>query len=224
MQHRLATAATRLRRRSRDWPLVGQFAFAFLVIIIVVTLTAVISNALRGDRADRTGAAGRVTSLSSTSSSVRATLSSSTTSTSTLPATPTTRAPRKSPRLVTLTIAPETHETSYDRDADFGGWIGEHGCQDTRAVLLIRASRVPVTVHELEPMHCEERPLVRSVVRCRRDRRARLPRRSHGAALQRVGVGCVVVEPSATRGVRERPSRHGSPGRDRWVGERVEVR
>ena len=34
---------------------------------------------------------------------------------------------------------------SYNRGADFGGWTDVHGCEDTRAVLLIRTSSAPVT-------------------------------------------------------------------------------
>jgi hypothetical protein len=46
---------------------------------------------------------------------------------------------------VPLTIAAPSHEDSYARDTDFGGWIDVDGCQNTRATLLIRTSRVPVT-------------------------------------------------------------------------------
>jgi hypothetical protein len=59
--------------------------------------------------------------------------------------TPRTCTPTSSPALLALTIAAQTHQSSYDRDADFGGWISQHGCQDTRATVLIRTSQAPVT-------------------------------------------------------------------------------
>jgi hypothetical protein len=47
--------------------------------------------------------------------------------------------------LVRLTIAAPSHQVTYSRTLDFGGWIDVRGCQDTRATLLIRTSQVPVT-------------------------------------------------------------------------------
>jgi hypothetical protein len=47
--------------------------------------------------------------------------------------------------LLPLTIAAPSHQDSYARRADFGGWTDVRGCQDTRASLLIRLSQVPVT-------------------------------------------------------------------------------
>ena len=49
------------------------------------------------------------------------------------------------PQLVPLTIAAQSHQSTYDRAADFGGWIIQSGCKDTRAVVLIRTSLAPVT-------------------------------------------------------------------------------
>jgi hypothetical protein len=49
------------------------------------------------------------------------------------------------PGLIALTIAPPSHAGSYDRTADFGGWRDQSGCEDTRAVILIRTSRTRVT-------------------------------------------------------------------------------
>jgi hypothetical protein len=49
--------------------------------------------------------------------------------------------------VVPLTIAPSTHEATYDRE-QFGstGWIDADGdCQDTRAEVLIQESAIPVT-------------------------------------------------------------------------------
>src|SRR4051812_29279369 len=44
-----------------------------------------------------------------------------------------------------LAVHPETHTSSYDRDAEFGEWIGQgNGC-DTRAVVLEDESLAPVT-------------------------------------------------------------------------------
>ena len=46
--------------------------------------------------------------------------------------------------LVPLTVTELSHQSAYSRTADFGGWLA-HACRDTRAVLLIRTSQVPVT-------------------------------------------------------------------------------
>jgi Domain of unknown function (DUF1994). len=47
--------------------------------------------------------------------------------------------------LLPLTIASPSHQDTYNRTADFGGWIDVDGCKNTRAELLIRTSAVPVT-------------------------------------------------------------------------------
>jgi len=47
--------------------------------------------------------------------------------------------------LLPLTITGQTHQSTYNRDVDFGGWIDQHGCQDTRATVLIRTSQAPIT-------------------------------------------------------------------------------
>jgi hypothetical protein len=54
--------------------------------------------------------------------------------------------------LTALTITAPSHEESYDRDADFGGWIDVSGCMNTRAEVLIRTSEVPVTF--IRPAGC----------------------------------------------------------------------
>jgi len=48
-------------------------------------------------------------------------------------------------RLVPLTIAPPSHADTYHRDVDFGGFEDVEGCENTRAVVLTRTSRAPVT-------------------------------------------------------------------------------
>lgn len=47
--------------------------------------------------------------------------------------------------LIVLTIGPHSHASRYDRASEFGSWRDERGCEDTRAVLLVRTSRAPVT-------------------------------------------------------------------------------
>jgi len=61
------------------------------------------------------------------------------------PTTPATTVRVRTPVLLPLQVAPASHQDSYDRDVDFGGWIDVHGCENTRAVLLIRDSTAPVT-------------------------------------------------------------------------------
>lgn len=44
-----------------------------------------------------------------------------------------------------LVLARQTHQTSYERDQEFGDWIDQgHEC-DTRAIVLQDESTVPVT-------------------------------------------------------------------------------
>ncbi len=52
---------------------------------------------------------------------------------------------RNASSLQALTIAAPTHQGSYNRNTDFGGWIDVDGCKNTRAELLIRSSHAPVT-------------------------------------------------------------------------------
>ncbi len=50
-----------------------------------------------------------------------------------------------SPGLIPLTIAAQSHQSTYNRDAEFGGFIDISGCKDTRAIVLIHDSLAPVT-------------------------------------------------------------------------------
>lgn len=61
------------------------------------------------------------------------------------PRTTTTQSRRHPPRLIALRIAQQSHANTYDRQEDFGGWIDVDGCKNTRALLLIRTSSLPVT-------------------------------------------------------------------------------
>jgi len=45
----------------------------------------------------------------------------------------------------TLPVKAHSHVTSYDRDADFGTWVTQHGACDTRAVVLKTESLKPTT-------------------------------------------------------------------------------
>jgi hypothetical protein len=66
--------------------------------------------------------------------------------------TTTTRPAATKQGLIALRIAPQSHTSTYDRTADFGGWRDESGCEDARAVLLVRTSHAPVTF--TEPSDC----------------------------------------------------------------------
>jgi hypothetical protein len=122
----------RFWRRSREWPVLGHLAFALLVIFVAAAISSAVSDALHGPDTSQRGTAGVVARPRSTTSN--STRSSTTTRSRPAPS-----------GLIALTIAPQSHESGYNRDADFGGWIDQNGCQDTRAVLLIRASLAPVT-------------------------------------------------------------------------------
>jgi hypothetical protein len=47
-----------------------------------------------------------------------------------------------------LTVAKQSHQSSYDRDKQFGDWITQYGECDTRAVVLIDESLKPVTKND----------------------------------------------------------------------------
>jgi hypothetical protein len=44
-----------------------------------------------------------------------------------------------------LEVARQTHQSSYNRTEEFGDWIDQHNGCDTRAVVLLTESRVPIT-------------------------------------------------------------------------------
>ena len=124
-------------RRSRDWPVAGQIGFAIVIGLVVATFVGAISS--------RSGTNVAPTATTSGPSSVSASTRAASTTTSTHSTAPTTVAVSASSGLVSLTIAPASHQDTYSRSVDFGTWIDVHGCQDTRATLLIRTSQVPVT-------------------------------------------------------------------------------
>jgi hypothetical protein len=107
-------------RHVRGWPRVGQIGFAVLIGVVVA---AAISTAADGGGSARTSA------------------TSVTPSTYVRPSTTI----RSTSSLVPLTIAPASHQDTYNRAADFGAFVAVDGCKNTRAILLIRASRAPVT-------------------------------------------------------------------------------
>jgi hypothetical protein len=110
------------------------------VLIGVVVAVAVTAVADGSGSARTSGDSTTTTSISSQSTSVRSTVPPPTTARSAAPP-----ATKPVSRLVALTIAPPSHEDTYNRDAEFGGFEDIDGCENTRAVLLIRTSRVPVT-------------------------------------------------------------------------------
>ena len=135
-------------RRSRDWPVAGQIGFAIVIGLVVASFVGAISS--------RSGTKVAPTATTSGPSNASASTRAASTTTSTHPTSPThatvahTTTPRTAPSstapgLVSLTIAPASHQDTYSRSVDFGTWIDVHGCQDTRATLLIRTSQVPVT-------------------------------------------------------------------------------
>jgi hypothetical protein len=111
-------------RHLRGWPRVGQIGFA--IVIGVVVAAAISTAAARGG-------------------SARTSASSVPTTTSAATAVTTSTAKRTTSSLVPLTIASSSHQDTYNRAADFGGFVAVDGCKNSRAILLIRTSRVPVT-------------------------------------------------------------------------------
>ena len=84
------------------------------------------------------------TSTSRTSGTKTSASSTTTDRVSTSTSTATVAAPASS-LLVPLTISTPSHQDTYSRSVDFGGWSDVTGCQNTRATLLIHTSQVPVT-------------------------------------------------------------------------------
>ena len=154
----LRDRAASLRQR-RGWPSAGQIGLAIVVGLVIAIFIGALTR--------HDGSKAAVPSAATTSSAAPATVTTArvpetrvpvkptTTSVAEKPPTPTTRAPRAvarttttaplGPHLVPLTIATPTHEGSYSRATDFGGWIDVDGCQNTRAAVLIRTTEAPVT-------------------------------------------------------------------------------
>ncbi len=114
-------------RNSRNWSLGWQLVVALLFILVGVLVAATISDALYGSESHKGTNSQRqqsdVTATSTTTSGA---------------------SPGSSP-LIRLRIASLSHADTYDRTADFGGWVDIDGCKDTRAEVLIRTSAAPVT-------------------------------------------------------------------------------
>jgi hypothetical protein len=128
-----------------------------MAVLIGVVVAAAVTAVVDGGGSARTSTAS-TTSIAIPSTSVASSVrppttarSVATTSVVTSPPTiaqTTTVAPaatRPVSRLVPLTIAAPSHDDTYNRDVDFGGFEDVDGCENTRAVLLIRTSRAPVT-------------------------------------------------------------------------------
>jgi len=127
--------AASLRQR-RGWPSARQLGLAIVVGLVIAILIAAVT------RPDGSKVAGTpATTVSAATSTTAAPQKRTTPRTA---ARTTTTVP-VGPHLVPLRIAAPTHQSSYARDLDFGGWIDVDGCQNTRATLLIRTSDRPVT-------------------------------------------------------------------------------
>lgn len=110
----------------------GQIGFAVVIGLVVAIAIGVLANR------NASRAAAPPTTVSTGVTIPHATTSSTSASSSTAAGT-------RSTALLPLTIAAPSHQDSYARADDFGGWIEVRGCQDTRATLLLRLSQVPVT-------------------------------------------------------------------------------
>jgi hypothetical protein len=126
-------------------------------VVVAVAVTAVADaggSARKSTGSPTTSIASRSTSVASTVPPPTTARSVATTTVVTAPPTTASRpvvttvalpATKPVSRLVPLRIAPSSHEDTYNRDVDFGGFADVNGCENTRAELLIRTSRVPVT-------------------------------------------------------------------------------
>ena len=136
---KITNGIRRFWRDSRDWSLLWQLGIAVLVILLGALVAAAISDALYG-----TGSA-KSARPTSTRTDPDATVLPTPQATVTVVTRPTTSTTSASSLLLSLTIGTPSHRDTYNRAANFGGWIDVEGCKDTRAVLLIRTSRSPVT-------------------------------------------------------------------------------
>jgi hypothetical protein len=101
-------------------PTLVQLALGAVVLILIGVVLIVVSVSSRHDDAPRAADATNETTTSSSR-------------------------PASATSLISLRIAPTSHAASYDRAADFGGFVDVDGCRNTRAELLIRTSAVPAT-------------------------------------------------------------------------------
>ena len=141
----------------RGWPAPGQIGLAVAVGLVVALFIGVVSGG-GGSKVAETPTASVSSSARPSTTSFSTTTSTTVARSTTAPATsaPTSAAPPATapptahtaapvPALVPLTIAAPSHQGTYSRSTDFGGWSDVNGCQDTRAALLIRSSQVTVT-------------------------------------------------------------------------------
>ncbi len=145
-------------RRARRWPSRGQIGIAVGIGVVAAigigilagpksskhAGTTVVTVAPPTTDSPATTPTTKRTPPTTTSTQTSTTRRATTTTTTARTATTTVAAPT-GPQLLPLTIATASHQDTYDRAADFGGWIHVDGCKNTRAVLLIARSQVPVT-------------------------------------------------------------------------------
>lgn len=142
-------------RHIRGWPRPGQIGLALLIGVVAAAAISTLTDPGGTARTSPTSTPA-ITAITAAAPTLTASTPPPTTpvplttTTVGIPATttptdapPTTRPPAST--LVPLTIAAPSHEDTYNRSIDFGGFVDVDGCQNTRAVFLMRTSRAPVT-------------------------------------------------------------------------------
>jgi hypothetical protein len=137
-------------RKLRSWPVIVQGSGVVLAVIVAAAIVGAVRGPTHEPRpsaprpTSETSTADRASIATTTSRRPRATVAPITRATPP-PTTPTTPL-ASSPALLPLAIAAPSHEDTYNRADDFGGFVdADHNCRDARAEVLIRSSQAPVT-------------------------------------------------------------------------------